>query len=332
MRWIRNTMLTKTTKQIDVDDWTEPRLTSRPNRVRLLLKCARPHQWLKNLFVLAPLVFGQKMRDAESIVHAVLAVVAFCLASSAVYVFNDIVDASADRRHPKKALRPVASGELLITAAAAGAAALAVCGLSLGWTVGPRFALILVAYLALMIAYCLALKHQVIIDVMVIASGFVLRLIGGAAAVNVIPSHWLILCAFLLALFLALSKRRQEMIASVEPQALQRRVLGEYSPTFLEQARSIVVAAAIVCYALYTVAPETIARVGTEALVYGNIFVIYGFLRYMALMQNPRLGEDPSRMLIRSKSLIAAVLAWGAYNTAVIYRAWFTNLWSPLGQ
>jgi decaprenyl-phosphate phosphoribosyltransferase len=317
--------------EVEVDLWTKPRRAARPNRVRLFLKCARPHQWLKNLFVLAPLVFADKLRDAGSVALAVLAVVAFCLASSAVYVFNDIVDAAADRRHPKKASRPVASGQLPVAAAATGAAVLAVCSLSLSWAGGPRFMLILSAYLALMVAYCLSLKHQVIIDVMVIASGFVLRLVGGAAAVHVSSSHWLILCAFLLALFLALSKRRQEMVASTEPSSLQRRVLSEYSPTFLEQARSIVVAAAIVCYALYTVAPETVARVGTEALVYGNIFVIYGFLRYMALMQNPKVGEDPSRMLIRSKSLIATVLAWGAYNTAVLYRGWFADLWSRLG-
>jgi 4-hydroxybenzoate polyprenyltransferase len=183
---------------------------------------------------------------------------------------------------------------------------------------------------ALILAYCLALKHYVLIDVMAIAGGFVLRLVGGAVAVSVIPSHWLILCAFLLSLFLALSKRRQELLSSGESGLRQRRVLAGYTTGFLDQAINIVVGAAIVCYALYTVAPETIARFGTDALVYGNIFVIYGFLRYMAYMQKAGQGEDPSKLLIRSRALIFTVVAWGAYNVVVTYRAWLQELWTQI--
>ena len=298
--------------------------TRTPSTLRLLLTCARPYQWVKNLFVLAPLVFGRRLGEGWAVRQALLALLAFCLISSALYIFNDIRDAAADRAHPRKRRRPIAAGQLLPRTAACGAALLAAAGVGLAAYVGLPFALAAATYIVLTLAYCLLLKHLAIIDVMTIATGFVLRLVGGAAAVRVEPTHWLILCAFLLALFLALIKRRQELLVqeSTDVRATShRRVLEHYTVAFVDQATNIVVGAAIVCYSLYTVSPETVARVNTHALVYGTGFVLYGFLRYLALTQDAANGEDPTKLLVKDRPLIFCTLAWVAFNAAVIYRA-----------
>ena len=171
------------------------------------------------------------------------------------------------------------------------------------------------------LGYCLALKRAVVLDTMMIAFGFVLRVLGGAIAIGVRPTHWLIACAFLLALFLAFAKRRQELLTLSDSAAQHRQVLGKYTTGYLDKVINILVGATIVCYALYTVAPETIARFGTNALIYGTVFVIYGLLRYMFLLQNPRYGGDTTRLLLRDKPLLARHL--GIYNVAVVYHQSF---------
>ena len=171
----------------------------------------------------------------------------------------------------------------------------------------------------LTMAYCLSMKRLMVLDCMVIASGFVLRVVGGAVAIAVVPTHWLIACAFLLALFLAFSKRRQELLTLSESATAHRKVLGQYSIAYLEQVNIILIGAAVVSYALYTVAPETIERFGTDALIYGTVFVIYGMLRYLALINNPENGGNPSKMLLQDRPLWITVVAWSFYNVAVIY-------------
>jgi hypothetical protein len=158
-----------------------------------------------------------------------------------------------------------------------------------------------------------------VLDCIVIASGFVLRVIGGAVAISVLPTHWLIACAFLLALFLAFSKRRQELLTLSKNAVEHRKVLGQYSVAYLEQVNIILIGAAIVSYALYTVAPETVERFGTDALIYGTVFVIYGMLRYLALINNPEKGGNPSKMLLHDRPLLVTVVAWSLYNSIVIY-------------
>jgi 4-hydroxybenzoate polyprenyltransferase len=184
---------------------------------------------------------------------------------------------------------------------------------------GINFAVIAGAYFVLVLAYTLSLKRMIVLDCIAIAVGFVLRVVGGAAAVAVAPTHWLIACAFVLALFLAFSKRRQELLKLSDGAAEHRKVLGQYSVAYLEQVNIILVGAAIVSYALYTVAPETIARFGTDALIYGTVFVIYGMLRYLALINNPENGGNPSRMLLSDRPLLLTVAGWAAYNALVIY-------------
>jgi len=295
---------------------------------RLLLTGMRPHQWAKNLFVLAPLLFGKKLDDPQALALALLACAAFCLMSSSLYLLNDIFDAAADCAHPEKRGRPIASGELPVRIALAGAAALLGVSLGLARALGSPFLWLGVAYFVLTLGYSLVFKRAIVLDGMVIATGFVLRVVGGALAVHVVASHWLIICAFLLALYLAFAKRRQELLLLSGSANRHREVLGQYSVAYLDQVNGILLAAVIVCYALYTVAPETTARFGTDRLIYGTVFVLYGLLRYMALIQKPANGGNPSRMLVADKPLLASVLAWAAYNAAVIYQSSLAALWN----
>ncbi len=280
----------------------------------------RPHQWVKNLFVVAPLLFGMKLGEPGSVLKALAATLTFCLLSSGLYLVNDIIDAEADRAHPEKRLRPIASGALSTRAALLVTLFLVAGAFGVAFALGIKFLLLTIAYCVVTLGYCLAFKQAIVLDGMLIAAGFVLRVVGGAIAVNVYPTHWLIVCAFLLALFLAFSKRRQELLILSDEAAQHRRVLGQYSVSYLDRANNILLGATIVCYALYTVAPETIQRFGTDKLIYGSAFVIYGLLRYLALLQDTNNGGNPSRMLLKDRPLLAAVVGWAIYNVLVIYR------------
>ena len=237
------------------------------------------------------------------------------------------MDAEEDRKHPEKRFRPISSGQLSVPVALGFAGFLVVAAFWMAAFVGLQFFLVAALYFVLTTAYCLALKRMMILDGMTIAAGFVLRVVGGAMAVGVMPTHWLIVCAFLLALFLAFTKRRQELLTLTDHAAEHREVLNEYSIEYLEKVNNILISAAIVCYALYTVAPETVERFGTNALIYGTIFVIYGMLRYLALIKNPANGGNPSRMFLHDKPLFLTVAGWTIYNAAVIYHISVKELW-----
>jgi 4-hydroxybenzoate polyprenyltransferase len=183
-----------------------------------------------------------------------------------------------------------------------------------------------VLYAALMTGYCIWLKRAIVLDAMTIAGGFVLRVIGGAVAVGVVTTHWLIACTFLLALFLAFAKRRQELLSLASEASDHREVLNHYTLQYLDNVINIVIGAAMVCYALYTVAPETVARFGTDYLVYGTVFVVYGMLRYLALIKDPSTGGNPSKLLLSDLPLMLTLVAWAVYNALVIYRSAFSGL------
>lgn len=289
-------------------------------KLRLLLTAMRPHQWSKNLFIFAPMLFGQRIADPQAAGYATLAFLSFCFLASGLYILNDWLDIEEDRIHPEKRHRPLSSGALPIPVAALGFVVLVLGGLGTAWFVGPQFLLIAGLYFIMTLAYCLALKNMMILDCMTIAAGFVLRVVGGAVAVGVGASHWLIVCAFLLALFLAFSKRRQELLQLTRSAAQHRSVLSQYSVGFLGHVNVALIAATIVCYALYTVSPETIEKFGTDKLIYGTGFVIYGLLRYMALVENPSKGGNPSKMLIEDIPLLIVVALWALYNAVVIYK------------
>jgi 4-hydroxybenzoate polyprenyltransferase len=277
------------------------------------------HQWVKNLFVLAPLLFGKKFGDPWAIGQALLASASFCLMSSSLYLVNDVIDAAADRTHPEKQHRPIASGALPARVALLGASALLFVSFWVAATLGWQFLSLAGVYCGLTIGYCLAFKRVVVLDGMIIAAGFVLRVIGGAVAIGVMPTHWLIVCAFLLALYLAFDKRRQELLILSDIAMQHRQVLGQYTVGYLERVNNVLISATIVCYALYTVAPETVARFGTDRLIYGTVFVIYGLLRYMALVQNAAKRDNPSEWLYKDKSMLGAILGWTIYNALIIY-------------
>jgi 4-hydroxybenzoate polyprenyltransferase len=308
--------------QRSTTDLIEPTVEIRHIRKHWLLAVVpamRPHQWVKNLFIFAPLLFARKLADPQAIGYAFLAFIVFCFLASGLYLFNDWLDIEEDREHPEKRYRPLASGQLPVPAALVASLLLIAGALALASLVSGRFLLVTSAYFALTLGYCLVLKRIMILDCMTIAGGFVLRVVGGAVAISVVATHWLVVCAFLLALFLAFSKRRQELLQLSGDAGKHRTVLNQYTVTYISHVNIALIAAAIVCYALYTVAPETVDRFGTNNLIYGTVFVIYGLFRYTALVENPLNGGNPSRMLLKDLPLLLTVTGWAAYNAIIIY-------------
>ncbi len=285
----------------------------------LLFRAARPQQWTKNGFVLAALVFSNRLLDLPLLADALLAAACFCLVSSGTYVFNDILDREADRLHPRKRLRPIASGELAPRVAGLWGGLLLFAGLLLSHSLPLSFNLTLLAYLALQMAYTWWLKHLILLDIFAIALGFVLRTVGGAFAIGVSISSWLVLCALLLALFLGFAKRRHELTLMGEEARDHRLSLEGYSVPLLDHFLAIIGAAAIVAYSFYTLSPEVEARLGTRHLVLTVPFVLYGILRYLFLVHRREEGGNPSRTLLTDGPLVVSVLLWGATAVALIY-------------
>jgi 4-hydroxybenzoate polyprenyltransferase len=289
-----------------------------PNLIRSL----RPSQWTKNLFVFAGLIFGEKLRDPAAVVQATLAFGVFCLLSGTVYLINDVLDREADRLHPVKSRRPVASGALSPAAALTAAAVLIVASLSLAFAVNRAFGLVSASYLALLALYSISLKHFVILDVLVLAGGFVLRAYGGAVAVDVAFSHWLLLLMLLLALFLGLSKRRAELVALAGSARDHRPSLAEYSPYLLDQMIGVVTASTLLAYAFYTISPETVQKFHTDHLLLTVPFPLYGIFRYLYLVHQRDGGGNPSEMLLTDKPLLLCVALWGLAVIAILYLPW----------
>jgi 4-hydroxybenzoate polyprenyltransferase len=285
-----------------------------------LVRSLRPQQWTKNLFVLAALPFGLKLFDPAAVALAMAAFVVFCALSGVVYLVNDLYDREADRLHPVKRLRPIAAGDLAPGTAAAAAGAIAAAALAAAAWIGPRFALAAAAYLALFALYSRWLKHVVIIDVLSIAIGFVLRTWGGAVAIAVPVSDWLLVCTVLLALFLGLSKRRHEITLLADGAAGHRRILDEYNPYLLDQMISVVTASTLMAYIIYCTSSDTIERFGTRYLVLTIPFPIYGILRYLYLVHRRDGGGNPSELLITDRPLLICVGLWGLVTALVIYR------------
>lgn len=280
-----------------------------------LLAAMRPGQWTKNLFVLAPLVFGKAVGDPHAILRTALAAAAFCLVSSAVYLANDVADRSADRVHPLKRRRPVASGALSAPRALGSGALLLAAGFVLAFFASPAVLVPIGIYAVLSLAYSFALKRVALLDVLVISSGFVLRVLAGAVAANVRASHWLLLCTFFLALFLALSKRRGELVSLG---AGGRASLEELSLPLVESFETVALGVTILCYALYTVAPETVLWFGSDRLMVTVPFVVFGLFRWR-LLESRRTFEDPSADLFTDPGLLATVFLWGVTCAALIY-------------
>jgi len=284
-----------------------------------LVVSLRPSQWTKNLVVLLALLFGQRLTDPRSVVLAVAAFAIFCVLSGVVYLINDVADRDADRRHPVKRRRPIASGAVPVSVALTLAAVLACAGIGAAFALRPAFGLIALSYVVLLALYSGPLKHIVIIDVLTIAIGFVLRAAAGAIAIAVAFGAWLYMLTILLALFLALSKRRHELVLLADGATGHRRILQEYSPYLLDQMISVVTASTLVAYAIFTISPETMAKFHTDRLGLTLPFPLYGIFRYLYLVHQKDGGGNPSDTLLADKPLLSCVAIWAAVVALIIY-------------
>ncbi len=279
-----------------------------------LIQLLRPHQWVKNGFVLVGLLFGHAWAQPDLRAQVLAAFVAFCLVSSAVYVLNDIIDREADRRHPEKRNRPIASGKVGIGTAIVLALVCLVLGLGLAFGVAglpaSQAPWIFVAYVLMNIGYSFGLKHVVILDVFIIAAGFMLRILAGTLGVGILPSHWLLLCGLMLTLFLGFAKRRAEVEVPAEAGKPHRRVLDEYSAPMLDQFITLSGGATVIAYSLYTVSEETIALHGTPWLIATVPCVLYGLLRYLYRLHRAGGGGDPARELLSDPHLMGVFGLW----------------------
>lgn len=291
----------------------------RPLLLNLLLSL-RPGQWTKNLFVFAALVFAHRLTDGEAVVRATAAFLIFCALSGAVYIVNDVLDREQDQRHPLKATRPIASGALSPSLALTAAGVIGTTALIASSSLGLPFFAAATAYAVLLSCYSVFLKHIVILDVLTIAAGFTLRAAAGAAAILVPLSHWLLLCTTLLALFIALSKRRHELTLLADGAGDHRRALVDYTPYLLDQMISVVTASTLIAYAFYTISPETTEKFGTTLLSLTLPFPLYGIFRYLFLVHRHDLGGSPAELLVNDRPLLLCVGLWATSVIIIIYR------------
>ena len=284
-----------------------------------LLVSLRPDQWTKNLIVFAGLVFGERLLEPSAVARSGGAFVVFCALSSAMYLVNDLRDHSRDRLHPTKAIRPIAAGRVPAAIAFGLAGLLLVGGLSGAFLLGSTLGVVALSFAGLLSLYTLVLQEIVILDVLTIATGFVLRAVAGAVALAVPISQWLLVCTLLLALFLALTKRRQEMVALGAATTKHRPALGRYSTGVLDRMVTIVAGATLVSYAVYTTSAETTGNFGTDLLTLTIPFPVYGVLRYLMLVHDDCSGPGPSGILLRDRPLALCVCGWGLSVVLIIY-------------
>ncbi len=290
--------------------------------IKDLIKIIRPHQWIKNVFVLVPLFFGGSLTNKTDILAAAIAFFAFSFIASSIYCLNDIVDVEDDRKHPKKCHRPIASGK--VSVAQGYAIMVLMIALSFGCVsllgeFAAGSAVVIGIYLLLNIAYCLWLKRLAIVDVFVIAFGFVLRLLIGGIATDISLSNWIVLMTFLLTLFLSLAKRRDDVVLMNETGHAPRMNTIRYNLSFINQAITITATVTIVCYIMYTVSPEVEQRVGTKYLYLTTVFVLLGILRYLQLTLVDNKTGDPTRALLQDRFLQAVLTLWILAFLIIIY-------------
>ena len=284
-----------------------------------VIRSLRPEQWTKNLIIFGGLLFGQRLFDLHSVLYATAAFAVFCALSGVVYLLNDVADRDADRRHPLKRRRPIASGELSTSTALMAAAMIGIGALTVAFLLHTQFGFFAASYVALLALYSGPLKHVVIVDVLTIAVGFVLRAAAGAAVIDVPISNWLLFITILGALFLALSKRRHELVLLADDATSHRPILQEYTPYLLDQMISVVTASTLVAYAFYTVNPETVEKFHTTRLALTLPFLLYGIFRYLYLVHQKEGGGSPAEMLLNDRPLLVCVALWALAVALIIY-------------
>jgi len=285
-----------------------------------LFQSLRPYQWVKNGFVLVPLVFAQRILDYPSLLKSVTAFGVFCLLTGAIYLINDLFDLEADRSHPAKKDRPLAAGLISHRLAKTAAGILFLSSMLLGFSLGTGFLLVVVIYVVIQMLYNYRLKDIVILDIFCISSGFFLRMTGGAVAIQVVISNWLIICTILISIFLALAKRRHELILLGETSATNhRKVLSEYDPYLLDQMIGVIAGSTLLSYMLYCVSPDTIEKFQSDHMIYTFPFVLYGILRYLYLIHKKGYGGAPEKVLFSDLSLLSSVILWGLFCVLIVY-------------
>jgi len=279
-------------------------------KIKAVLQLLRPHQWVKNGFVLVGIIFGHEFFTVQLLISAIIATLAFCLLSSSVYIYNDIIDRKEDENHPIKKNRPLASKFVSLKTAITLLLLLLLTGILLGSSISVQVTLFLISYFILNVLYSHWLKNIVILDVFTISAGFMLRILTGTIGLHIFPSPWLIFCGLSLTLFLGFTKRRAEIYHSVSP----RKILKQYSAVFLDKMIVITASCSIITYALYTMNPETQAVHHTKNLIYTIPFVIYGIFRYLYLLHDEKPhqqhGEDTAKDLLLDQQLLLAVSCW----------------------
>jgi 4-hydroxybenzoate polyprenyltransferase len=288
--------------------------------VTLLVRSLRPQQWIKNGFILLPLIFAQRLFDPALLLAGIQAVASFCGLTGAVYLLNDYVDREEDRHHPAKRERPLAAGLISPGLALGAAAGLLVVSLAWGFFIGRGFFVVLLIYLGIQFLYNVRLKGVVILDVFCVSAGFFLRVIAGAVAVGVSTSRWLIISTILIAMFLTLSKRRHEIVTLGGAEGEKhRKVLSQYGDRFLDQLIGVTTSGVLLSYLLYCTNPETVEKFHTEKMIYTFPFVLYGVFRYLYLIYQKKEGGSPEKLVLSDRPLLASVLLWGVSCVFILY-------------
>lgn len=290
--------------------------------MKKLLKLIRPHQWLKNGFVFIPMFFGGGLLNTDNIVHGIITFFSFSFIASSIYCFNDIIDVDDDRRHPIKCQRPIASGAIGITSAYVLMAVMVLLSFSLLLLLpsqGGKVAAVVLFYFVMNLTYCAKLKQYAILDVCIIAFGFVLRILAGGTATGIMLSNWLVLMTFLLTLFLSFAKRRDDVVRMNETGEAPRQNTIRYNLTFINQAITITASVTLVCYVMYTVSPDVTSRFNTQYLYLTSIFVLVGLLRYIQLTVVDKRSGDPTKILMRDRFTQLIVVGWISAFLIIIY-------------
>jgi len=290
--------------------------------IAYILESLRPQQWLKNFFIFAPLIFSQNVTDPILFKRSLLAFAIFCLLSGSLYILNDLKDMEEDKLHPIKSKRPIASDKLKKGQAIIAFVIVSVISFLLCLLLNMNFFYIALFYYILQIAYSFRLKHVVILDVFIIAAGFFIRVIAGGLAIEVYISPWLLICTALLALFLAMSKRRHEIILLEQDAENHRPILKEYTPYLLDQMIAVVTASTVIAYCLYTISEETVTKFGTTKLIFTVPFVLYGIFRYLYLVHQKSEGGTPEVLILKDKPLLLDIVLWIVCASSIIYFKW----------
>ena len=295
----------------------EPQKPASP--LRDLLQLLRPAQWSKNAILFGAILFSKHLFDPTAALRVLAAFASFCLIASAAYVMNDLSDADRDRRHPQKRYRPIPAGRVQPTVALFIGLAVGAAGLGIAAVLGWKFLFLVAFYLVWQVAYTFLMKEVVILDVMALATGFVVRAVAGGVVISVPVSPWLVICTFLLALFMGFAKRRHEVILLDASAADHRRSLRDYSPYFLDQMIAVVTASTVVAYATYTISPEVREKLGTEYLYLTIPFVLFGIFRYLYLVHQKEEGGNPTQLMLTDAPLIVDVLLWAMTAAFILY-------------